>query len=355
MDNIRNLNITIVNRHRADTLGGSEIQCDFIATELVKRGYNVNYVAPEGDQEQYDTSYRVFPCRRESEDIANKVLETRPSIVYWRFNKHLFYSTVKKIKGEGIPVIFAASSVNDVDPWFFKKEVGIRKKVKKLLLSHLNHRGFRFIDALTVNNKEYLNRLKTPIQEFIPNGMKSEYVAFNWPRPYCAWISSLKQIKRPEKMVALAKEFSNSGFDFLMIGEVQENHYQWMKEPDNLPDNLHYLGTKTPEEVNGILKTARLHIHTCYPEGFPNVFIQAWMQATPSVSLGFDPSNYIEEYKMGYHAKENWDNFLNAIEELLQNEEKAALQGKNAKNFAESLFRIEKSVDDLENVINQLL
>lgn len=349
------MKITIVNRHRDDTLGGSELQCDFIATELVKRGYRVHYVAPEGSKEKiYDWPYTVLPCKSQAEDITREILSTEPDLVLWRFNKHHFFPVIRSLKKNKIPVLFAASSVNDVDPWFYKKRDGIKKTIKSLAKSHWNHLGMRLVDAVTVNNSEYLNRLSVADQYFVPNGMPIDSEPFEWNKRYCAWVSNIKQIKRPEKLVELATCLRSEDVDFIMVGDIQESSYEWMRTPGNLPDNVHYLGVKTPEEVNGILRSAEIHIHTCYPEGFPNVFIQAWMQGTPSVSLGFDPSNYLETQEMGFNAAEQWEDFKGYVKLLLEDDTKRKELGDNASRFAEETFRIEKTVDKLEDIFAKL-
>lgn len=348
------MNITIVNKHREDVLGGSELQCDFIATELVKREHNVKYIAPKGNKEVYDAQYEVITCENKGFEISKKIIESRPNIVYWRYNKHHLYSVMSSLKKEGLPVVFAASSVNDVNPWFGKKKSRLRSFIKNLVKSHWNHFGIKMANAVTVNNPEYLKMLPVAKQYYIPNGMISDYKDFEWKKPYCAWVSNIKQIKRPEKLIELAKMFLKEDIDFIMVGDIQERDYHWIHDVKSLADNVHYLGIKTPEEVNGIFKSALMHIHTCYPEGFPNVFIQSWMQGTPSVSLGFDPGGYLESEEMGYSANENMHEFRKFVDLLIGNDILRKQLGDNASRFAHDMFRIEKAVDKLEVIFSEM-
>lgn len=349
------MRITIVNRHRDDTLGGSEVQCDFIADGLTKRGHQVTYVAPGGRKEIYDRSYKVVPCAKNEERMAGKILRSKPDVVYWRFNKIFFRAVIKKIKQQNIPVVFAASSVNDVEPWFFKKNVGLRKKIKELSASYWNHLGMKYVDAVTVNNKDYLGRLPVSRQEFIANGMSTEYVPFDWPRPYGSWIASIKQIKRPELMVKLARDFRSEDMDFIMVGKIQEKEYNWIRKKEDLPPNLYYIGPKSLEEVSGILKASAVHVHTCLPEGFPNVFIQAWVQGTPSVSLGFDPGGYIQSRGLGFCADETWELFTEKIDQLIRNRDEREQMGENARRFAREIFSTETMVDKVEELMRSLV
>jgi glycosyltransferase involved in cell wall biosynthesis len=60
--------------------------------------------------------------------------------------------------------------------------------------------------------------------------------------------------------------------------------------------NFDYLGPVSFEESNSLFAKANIFINTSKAqEGFPNTFIQAWMQGVPTISLDFDPDNLIEE------------------------------------------------------------
>lgn len=353
--NNRDLNITIVNKHRADCLGGSEIQCDFIAGELAGRGYNVNYVAVDGSQKPYGTSYKVIPCENESSDIADKIAETVPDIVYWRFNKNYFYDNVKKLEDRDCKVIFAASSAYDVNWFLYKKNLTLKKNIRRFFRSTKEQWGMKYVDAVVVNNKNYLHKLPVKTQEYIPNGMTEESVKFNWSKPYCAWIANIKKIKRPELFIELSSQFEKDGIDFIMVGHIQDEEYQWINDRSNVPENLYYLGPKTLEEVNGILKGSLFHVHTCLAEGFPNVFIQAWIQGKPSVTYGFDPANYIIDKELGYTAHEDSGMFVSYVKQLIEDPVKRDELGANAKKFAREMFQIEKSVTKLEKVFAEVL
>lgn len=351
------MKILIINKHRDDELGGSELQCDFIAEELTIRRHEVIYLSPGGLHEQYDRAYDVITCGFSEYEICKSIRRLKPDIIYWRFNKNLFLPVVRWTYQQNIPFIFAASSVNDVDPWFLANSDKVRftKKLKNLSKSLWHHLGYRYIDALTVNNKEHLHKLKVRPQFFIPNGMNSNFQTFDWDKPYCAWISNLKSIKRPEIYVKLAKEFEASGIDFIMVGKMMKKRYKWLADREKVPTNLHYLGFKTPEEINGILRSSLFHIHTCYPEGFPNVFIQAWSQKVPSVSFGYDPNDYLQTKNIGYHADENWQLFVSYVNKLIHDDELRAQMGENALKFSKEMFSIEKMVNKLEVLMDALV
>ncbi|HKK87547.1 MAG TPA: glycosyltransferase family 4 protein [Saprospiraceae bacterium] len=347
------MKITVVNRHRSDIMGGSEVQCDFIASELVQRGHDVTYVAVKGKKKYYDVSYKVLPCKSEGSEILESIVKSRPDLVYWRYHKNFIYDIFKKLDELKIKIIFAVSSEYDTHRFLYNKKQSLYINFRKWLRNINQFRGIRYVDAVVVNNESHLNRLPVKRQQFIPNGMTDEYVSFKWKRPYCIWIANIKSIKRPELYIDLANQIKD--VDFLMVGAIQEQKYNWVEDDENLPDNLHYLGPKSLTEVNGMIRESLFHIHTCMAEGFPNVFIQAWIFGKASVSYGFDPSGYIEKENLGMCSNENSEQFYNDVKEMIQNEELRDKKGANAQLFANKMFRIETSVGYLVELADELL
>ena len=84
-----------------------------------------------------------------------------------------------------------------------------------------------------------------------------------------------------------------------MVGCVRNKRYAYFEDPAATPVNLHYLGPKTVAEVNGILAKSQFLVHTCEPEGFGNVFIQAWLQGRPTLTLEYDPDGIIAREALG--------------------------------------------------------
>jgi glycosyltransferase involved in cell wall biosynthesis len=348
--------VAIVNRHPNDVLGGSEMQCHNIAIGLTERGHDVTYVAPAGSG-QYETPYRVHPVAPSASAIAAEIIRLRPDIVYWRLNKYHFLGTVRRLAREKIPVVFAISHINDtrivsyiVNPW--SSLPNLARAAKQSLQSATNYLGFRYVSAITSLNPDYLGRLPVKTQKFVPNSVQLEAAPFEWPNRYVVWVANIKQAKRPEMYIKLAHALAHKGVDFLMVGAIPAKEYQWIAHGAR---GVHYLGKKSLAETNGIIADAIALVHTCKPEGFPNNFLQAWLQGVPTVSLGYDPAGYITKYDLGGHAADDWTKFQEQVERLIDDRQAARDAGKRAKDFADERFSIERTVNTIELFLNQIL
>ena len=315
------MRVAIVNQHPSVALGGSETQCDLIATELAARGHAVRYVAPGGTGGP--SPYEVVAVADRAAAIAAAVLAHRPDVVYWRYGTRHLAGARRRLRRAGVPVVMAASHRNDLDRWgtpLSARPPGPARwteVARDRLRSARGHAALRRVDGLVVNNADLLDLVPVERRIFISNGVDPRVHAFSWPRPYVAWVANLKPAKRPEECLALARSLADLGVDVLMAGRPQVAAYAGFATRPDLPPNLHVLGALGPRAAAGLLAGARVHVHTCLPEGFPNVFLQAWAHGVPSVSLGFDPGGAIVREGLGAVADDDPVRFHGEVRRLL--------------------------------------
>lgn len=350
------MRIAFVNRHPDDVVGGSEIQCDMLASELA-RAHDIIYIAPAGClAKNYRKNYTVVPVGSNSRSISDAIIKAKPDIVYWRFNKYYFHLTARRLAKHRIPIVFAVSHINDTKLCSHRENIkngpkSILKAIKQSILTCWNHTGFRYVQGVTVDNNDHLRLAPVKNKIFIPNTITKEASPFAWDRPYIIWVSNIKPAKRPELYVNLAKEFERDGIDFLMIGNIQSSSYDWITDKEKTPDNFHYLGPKTLEEVNGAIKNSLFLVHTCMPEGFGIVFLQAWLQSKPTISYDFEPCGYITNEKLGNVAHGNWDNFVNISKNFIENKSLRDEIGQRAREFSTHKFSSQESANKLEQFL----
>jgi len=353
------MNILIVNQHFSDMIGGSEIQCDLLARQLTRMGHQVAYLAVNGKQPTYDAPYPVERASLRWGDVRRVVRKHRPDVVYWRFNKRKWLPSALLFRMMRVNVVFAVSHINDVKAWSHKVRFDaadwrgkIRQRIKSLrpaLSSRVNHVGFWFARGVIAQLESQTGYIGKP-EILIPNSVDARVVPFEWPKPFIVWVGSIKQSKHPEQYLELARRLQDMPVDFLMIGEIVHRNFQAaIQEAAALP-NFHYLGAKTYHEVNGIMQQARLLASTCEPEGFPNVFIQAWMQGTPTVSASYDPDQMIQRHQLGAYSGD-FDRFEADIRRLLNDDRLRQEISQRAKQFAEERFSVDANAKRLERFL----
>jgi glycosyltransferase involved in cell wall biosynthesis len=354
------VHVVIVNRHPIDVLGGSESQCDNIAAELHRRGELVTYLAPGAQANRtYPRDYRVLAVAENAGSIARAAIAARPDMLYWRLNKYHFRNAARAIGAAGIPIVFAISHINDTRMFAYYERpfAGVTQTLraaKQALASAYNFGGYAYVSGVTSLNPEFLGRLPVKRQQFVPNSVDESGVAFSWPRPFVAWVANIKPAKRPEAFVDLARRLGDRGVDFLMIGAIQSVDYAWVEDVPDVP-NFHYLGSKSIAEVNGVLEHAMVLAHTCLPEGFGNIFIQAWLAGTPTVSLGFDPAGFITANDLGGMAGNDPALFAAQVARLIDDPDLRAVVGERARVFARANFSIKQTVDVLQEFFADVL
>jgi len=358
------MRIAIVNSHIIDRIGGSQVQCDLIATALSRRGHDVHYVAVSGGSQTRSDHYRVHPVSASAAAIANQCISVQPDIVYWRYNKKCFFGAARAIAAQHIPIVFSVSHIADTQKWASKTvltDFSIRdagRLIRSKIRSRRGYRGFEYVSGVITNNDHLLDILPVERQVHIDNSAPrlttSAADAALWPRPYCLWVASIKPQKQPERFIELAGRLKSSNVDFLMIGPIQSRDYSYLAADAYGPANFRYLGAKENGTVNAFLQGAMLLVHTCRPEGFPNIFIQAWMHGKPVVSLAFDPEGILERERIGVHSG-TFEKFVGDVGRLIIDRETREEMGARGRHVALSKFDLDRNVTKLETFLGETI
>ena len=349
------MRVAVVNQHPSVALGGSETQCALIAAGLARRGHAVRYVAVGGavPGDRQAGAAEVVDVPHDARQVVAACAAFAPDVVYWRIGRWGLRIVARAARRHGFRLVLVSSSDDDL------RRTPPSRSVRSGIVGRVVERGLtvtrawwsfgalRHLDLIVVNNRDHLGRIRTVRTVHIPNGVDARTGSFNWPRRYVAWVANLKPVKRPEACIPLAESLAPLGVDLLMVGRIQVAGYERFEDPERLPSNLHYLGPLPQEEVNAVLAGAAVHLHTCLPEGFPNVFIQAWWQGTPSVSLGFDPGGLIAEHGLGAVCGDDPERFAADVARLLGDEGLRRSAGLRAQAFARREFDPEAAVERL--------
>lgn len=133
------------------------------------------------------------------------------------------------------------------------------------------------------------------------------------------WVSNFRQLKRPEWFLQLA--FDKPEYKFIMVGNSTDNELfeRCKKRATEIP-NLEFMGGLPFDLTNELFKKASLFICTSEIEGFPNTFLQAWMNKCPILTT-FDPSDLIKKHEIGIYCK-NYQDIKTGFDQFLDEEYK---------------------------------
>lgn len=357
MEDIVQNRVIIINAHFSLNLGGSEVQSHMIAQGLSKEGFQVLYIAIEGFNVEENYGYEIIGVDNNWASIFIVLRDFPQSTVYWRFNKK-YYSNLVKVKNElGLKCIFSSSHIDDLrfftkrDKSYNKSFVNFLRSVRRSILGLNNYRALLSSDAVIVNNSDQLSLFSHSNKYYIPNSVYTEKSEFKWGKPYVLWVGNLKIHKHPEKFLEACSALSMiNEVDFLMIGSVYDEIYEELLNDNCTPSNFHFLGKRDILETNAAIAGSIALVHTCLPEGFPNVFLQAWAYSIPVISLSFDPEGVIESHESGYYSR-TMDQFVNHLKIIIENTERRSFLGSNGRKLIDSKYNLKTNIKKLSEVI----
>jgi len=147
------------------------------------------------------------------------------------------------------------------------------------------------------------------------------------------WISNLKPVKRPDRLLQIAKRLVD--IEFTMIGGQlpgYEEYFAEMEREASMLPNVKFLGHVPYKEVNQYVSRSKILLNTSDVEGFPNTFLQAWARKVPVVSF-FDPDEIIVREGFGLRPDTD-DEMCSALRELFDDSQKRERIGAAARAFA---------------------
>ena len=119
--------------------------------------------------------------------------------------------------------------------------------------------------------------------------------------PYVVWVAVLRKPKRPDLLIEIAQK--NPNLRFVVCGGASPGtpaeYTEQIQQELRTLHNIEYLGHVPPERTLQIIADAAVLLSTSDGEGFPSVFLEAWLLATPVVSMKIDPDGVIEKKKLG--------------------------------------------------------
>ena len=329
------------------TEGGGELQIDLLAKVLAKSGHEVVIIDPVSQKDfTTEEGIKVFQIKGWNHGIKYvrlfthqipllyKSLKAQKADVYYSqirdFRHILSLRAARKVDGK-----FVIQLASDLDcssrslrfkhdyltsfegPYWFIKVIltelifpGILRKADLVLAQHegqkqtLKSKG---INSIIFNNIIDLNK--------IPKTTNPERKDFS----YVGALDKRKGFAEFYELVSKAQSHT-----FKVIGAPRDKTGYFYYEKLKSFKNVTLYGKLSHSETMHHILNSKALISTSPMEGFPNVFIEAWVYGIPVLSLNFDPGDVIRNENLGVVGYGDINKLLQALDNTDNSEEFAS-------------------------------
>ncbi|MDX1909024.1 MAG: glycosyltransferase family 4 protein [Bacteroidia bacterium] len=343
--------------------GGAEIQCYYLAQELLSRGWEVHYLRESdktGTEVMDGIQVHALPRRKSylkwmnAAALRAKMQEIKADVWYNRATVSYLHLVTRFARQTGGQVAFAFSR----DSQFSYQEhrdnyARAYMKVFATVDLFMFFRALRQADHILVQTLKQQELLRSRLQlsgTHIYNAHPLEEAQSPAParQPHILWIARIKTFKHPEYFIEIARRLRETPYQFFLIGKLEDTQLRGVLETaaEELP-HLHIMGGLTSEEVHEALSQARILVNTSDFEGFSNTFIEAWLRGVPVASLRVDPDGMISREGLGL-IEPDLDKVSAAIQHLMEDNARWEQLSGTCESFARNHFDIRRAADRLE-------
>ena len=310
-----------------NTIGGGELQTALLAKSLVKAGHEVVVIDPfTNDSLTTADGIKIIhvpnwnkglPITRlffyQLPSLHKLLVEQNADFYYVRTRSYfhlLSYWAARKTGGK-----FILAIASDIDILSLRKIFKYRDKQSFNLFKYLrldlpNNIVFKYVlkraDYITLQHTG--QRIKSTLlkgkQSIFPNIFDYSVVKESQKRNGDYFISagSLTMVKGAGNLLELLKKLSKET-KVMIVGEPRCRKTRKIYEQLRMMKNVELKGRLRHEETIKLIGNAKALINTSNFEGFPNIFLEAWAQGVPVISLKVNPGNVIENYGLGKDCK----------------------------------------------------
>jgi glycosyltransferase involved in cell wall biosynthesis len=341
--------------------GGAEVKQLLIGNELASKGYNIVFITydEEGEKKKKFDKITIIKTFKPFNNI-NFLKKVR-----WVWNSYKEANSEIYIQSGGAPGLIAfycfvhkKKYIKWLSHDYNVALEGIEKKTS-LYLKILFFIDIKLASLIIAQNEFQKNLIekkfkknciliKNPIN--IPKKVNDFKIIRD--KNVILWVATIRTFKQPELFLKIAQIFPN--YRFRMIGGKSSSepelydHIQTMVK--KIP-NLEFLGFIAHDKMQEYYEEASILINTSKAEGFPNTFLEAWINCTPIISLNVDPDEVICNKKLGFHSK-TFEQTILDVKTLLYNDKLRYELGINARKYTEEYHDLKKIISQFEKLIS---
>jgi len=340
-------------------VGGSELKQVLIGRELAKRGFQISFITyDENSEKEKADEITIIKSYSPSKNFST----LKNALTFWksvkRANANIYF------QGMGHPgfiPLFCIIHGKKYVKWIGSDSDLLFERfhtAHPILLKILMYIDIKFANRIIVQNlfqKELIEKkfkkkcvlIKNPV--IIPDNIK---IKNKKNKNNILWVGTIRPVKQPEIFLKIAQSLPK--LKFLMIGgesEREKKLFNDIKREVNTISNLEFLGFVPHHKIEKYYEEASLFINTSQIEGFPNTFLEAWINSTPVISLNVDPDEIICNKKLGLHSK-TFQQLILDIKTIMFNDDLRKEMGMNGKKYVEQNHDLKKIADRFEELIS---
>lgn len=369
--------------------GGAEWQTFVLCRALCEAGWEVHYLAESLTGKTGQTTEkegivvhwlpalkwrnRFHPAQQRAYRVVSDILDgIKPDVIYSRGNNHFTgVGTCRRYRASrAIRCVWGAAADWEIGTTFYRQKLAYYQKErwKKCLLwidayvKDRDHAGeIVNADRIVVQSDTQRQLVRELFQKdavVLPSSHDvPPYTVAKSDPPTVIFVAHIGRRKRAELFVELARRCNDLNARFLVVGDFTDATYE--HEVRNKAVGLgtvEFLGPKPIEETNRLIGEASLLVSTTDPgrEGYPNVFMQAWLRETPVASLAFDPDGVIAANGFLGVRADSMENLVNEVRLLLSDNASLAQMGQSARAWAQQRHGYEANKTAIVRIFTEL-
>lgn len=176
------------------------------------------------------------------------------------------------------------------------------------------------------------------------------------------WAGRFLKLKHPDMVVEVADRLRQDGYDFELnfIGSGElDNSLKHEVQSRNLSEQVHFLGTMTPQEVRTYMERSEIYLFTSdFNEGWGAVLGEAMASGCAVVtSHGIGATPFLAEHKENalVYKTGNVDSLYRNVKKLMDSEELRARLSRNAIETMQNLWNAKVGAERFYKVVKALL
>lgn len=344
-------------------IGGAELQQVLIARELAIRGYRVSMICLDFGQDECVIIDGITVLRAFDLKAGFPVLRfVWPRLVkVWaamkRADADIYYQRAASVwtgvmaffcRWHSKKCIFAAAGNPDLEP--------VTSRIRYARDRWIYRYGLRHVDRVLVQNLEQAGLCRQHHDReavLVPNMYLPPPDRQLSDRSKILWVSTIRQIKRPELFLELARNLPE--LEFRMIGGPGRNEaalYESIRDRACEIRNLEFLGFVPYSRIEEHFDDAVLLVNTSESEGFPNAFLQAWARGIPTVSF-VDAGARLQGRPVGLTTSSTKE-LIATVAGLIANEAKRLEEGRRGAEYVTQNHSPESILELYEQIFENM-